>query len=74
MANRKNFGKIQEVIDTPDLISVQLESFREFLQAETDPDNRETRGLQEAFNEIFPIKSFDENCVLNFSKYEIVVH
>ena len=71
MANRKNFGKIQEVIDTPDLISVQLESFREFLQAETDPDNRATRGLQEAFNEIFPIKSFDENCVLNFSKYEI---
>ena len=71
MAIRQNFGKLEEVIDTPDLISVQLESFREFLQETTDPDSREKRGLQEAFNEIFPIKSFDENCILNFVKYEI---
>ena len=60
MAIRQNFGKLEEVIDTPDLISVQLESFKEFLQEGLNPDNRVNKGLQEAFNEIFPIKSFDE--------------
>ena len=71
MSKRVSYGKLPDVIDIPDLISVQLESFKDFLQADVSPEKRELKGLQEAFNELFPIESFDKNCTLSFVSYEL---
>ncbi|MDD3885935.1 MAG: DNA-directed RNA polymerase subunit beta, partial [Victivallaceae bacterium] len=71
MANRINYGKLRDVLDVPDLIGLQVDSYRDFLQRETAPDKRKNAGLQAVFNEIFPIKSFDKQMSLEFVSYEI---
>ncbi len=68
---RKNFGRIKEVLAPPNLIEVQVDSYKEFLQAEASPDKRANRGLQAVFNEVFPIKSYDERTELRYQHYEI---
>ncbi len=68
---RKNYGKLQDVLDIPDLIQIQLKSYSEFLQIETPPEKRNLQGFQEVFHEVFPIDSFDESCRLEFLSYEI---
>jgi len=71
MVERINFGKLQPVIDMPDLIEVQLSSYAEFLQKDTAPNRRKRVGLQAVFKEVFPIESYDGRYVLDFVKYEI---
>ncbi|MDD3118321.1 MAG: DNA-directed RNA polymerase subunit beta, partial [Victivallales bacterium] len=71
MPDRVNFGKLQEVLEMPDLIGVQIESYRNFLQKDTPPNQRLNQGLQEVFNEIFPIESFDKQLVLEFVSYSV---
>jgi len=68
---RKNFGKIKEIIDPPNLIELQTNSYKEFLQAEVPPSKRRNLGLQAVFTEVFPIESYDGKCVLDFHSYEI---
>ncbi len=68
---RINFGKIKEIIAPPNLIELQTNSYREFLQADQPPSKRKNLGLQAVFTEVFPIKSYDEKCVLDFHSYEI---
>jgi DNA-directed RNA polymerase subunit beta len=70
-AERINFGKIKEVIAPPNLIEVQCDSYREFLQAESAPSKRKNLGLQAVFKEVFPIESYDGKTVLDFHSYEI---
>ncbi len=65
------FGKIEEAIETPNLIEVQLDSYKEFLQEETASDDRLATGLQSVFQEVFPIQSYDEKFTLSFVKYEV---
>lgn len=65
------FGKIEEAIETPNLIEVQLDSYKEFLQEETPSDDRLATGLQSVFQEVFPIQSYDEKFTLSFVKYEV---
>src|SRR5213594_2027561 len=68
---RIKFGKIKEIIAPPNLIELQTNSYREFLQADQPPSRRKNLGLQAVFTEVFPIKSYDEKCVLDFHAYEI---
>src|SRR5579864_8945639 len=68
---RINFGKIKEIIAPPNLIELQTNSYREFLQAETAQSKRKNLGLQAVFTEVFPIESYDGKCVLDFHSYEI---
>jgi DNA-directed RNA polymerase subunit beta len=68
---RVHFGKIKEVIAPPNLIELQTNSYREFLQMEAAPSKRRNTGLQAVFTEVFPIESYDGKCVLDFSTYEI---
>src|SRR5664280_1910384 len=68
---RVNFGKIREIIAPPNLIELQTNSYREFLQAEVAPSKRKNLGLQAVFTEVFPIESYDGKCVLDFHTYEI---
>ncbi len=70
-AERINFGKIKEIISPPNLIEIQVDSYREFLQAEVTPAKRKNLGLQAVFTEVFPIESYDGKCVLGFHNYEI---
>src|SRR6188768_1958841 len=68
---RVNFGKIKEIIAPPNLIELQTNSYREFLQAEIPQSKRKNLGLQAVFTEVFPIESYDGKCVLDFHSYEI---
>jgi len=68
---RINFGKIEEIIAPPNLIELQTDSYREFLQADVPASKRKNLGLQAVFTEVFPIESYDGKCVLDFHSYEI---
>src|SRR5579859_3827974 len=68
---RINFGKIKEIIAPPNLIELQTNSYKEFLQAEIAQSKRKNLGLQAVFTEVFPIESYDGKCVLDFHSYEI---
>ena len=68
---RRNFGKIDAVVDMPDLIGVQTDSYKEFLQWGVPVDKREDTGLQAVFNSIFPIHDFAGRGDLEFIKYEL---
>jgi len=71
VTERVHFGKIKEVIAPPNLIELQTNSYREFLQSEAPPSKRKNVGLQAVFTEVFPIESYDGKCVLDFQSYEI---
>lgn len=71
MADRVVYGKIQEVIDPPNLVEIQKNSYLEFLQADMAPMKRKSYGLQAIFKEVFPIESYDGSCQLDFVKYDI---
>ncbi len=68
---RLYFGDIEEAIETPNLIEVQLDSYKEFLQQDVAPESRVQTGLQSVFREVFPILSYDEKFTLDFVKYEV---
>jgi DNA-directed RNA polymerase subunit beta len=71
MAERINYGKLVDVIAPPDLIEIQTNSYRDFLQQATAPATRDQMGLQAVFKEVFPIESYDGQYALDFAKYEI---
>ncbi len=52
---RKSFAKINKVIDIPNLINIQKQSYEKFLQADVPPEKREDVGLQAVFKSVFPI-------------------
>lgn len=70
---RVSFNDKEDIIDLPNLIEVQVKSYNQFLQANKFPEERESMGLQEIFEEIFPIKSYDEKTVLEFIAYYLGV-
>ena len=71
LANRTSYGKLREVLDIPDLIAVQSESYEKFHQNLVKPSRRKVEGMQEVFQEVFPIESFDQSCALEYVSYEI---
>src|ERR1700755_2272852 len=54
---RKNFGKQKSILEVPYLLAIQLDSYRQFLQAQTPEEKREERGLHAAFRSVFAISS-----------------
>ena len=68
---RKNFGKIETVASMPNLIGVQTDSYKEFLQWGVPTDKRNDSGLQAVFKSIFPIHDFAGRGDLEFIKYEL---
>ncbi len=68
---RINFGKIDHSAIYPDFLDIQLQSFREFFQLETTPDNRQYEGLYQVFKENFPITDARNIFVLEFLDYYI---
>ncbi|MCX7049016.1 MAG: DNA-directed RNA polymerase subunit beta, partial [Candidatus Sumerlaeota bacterium] len=69
---RHTFSLIQEVMAMPYLLETQMHSYREFLQAETPPDQRDRqKGLQEAFCSIYPIQTAGNPTTLEFVEYSL---
>jgi DNA-directed RNA polymerase subunit beta len=71
MIKRRSFAKLKEVYPMPHLLDIQLKSFEEFLQRDIQQTDRASVGLQEAFQEIFPIESFDKRFRLEFVSYTL---
>ena len=67
---RINFAT-SKILDYPDLLEVQLKSFKDFFQLETTPENRKNEGLYQVFQEIFPIEDTRNNYKLEFIDYFI---
>jgi len=66
---RKNFGKIPKIVEIPDLIGVQRDSYSRFLQMDVPPEEREEIGLQSVYKSVFPIKDFTGSASLEFVSY-----
>src|SRR6201986_1273641 len=71
LQSRINFGKIKHLAETPDLLEVQIQSFKEFFQLETTPDKRNIEGLFKVFKENFPITDTRNIFMLEFLDYFI---
>jgi len=69
--SRISFGRIPSVIETPDLLNVQTDSFHRFLQADVPPHRRKKFGLQQVFEMNFPITDARENFLLEFAEYYV---
>ena len=68
---RKNFGTFAKVMDLPNLIETQTNSYSEFLQADLAPEARKKQGLEDVFQSLFPITSVSGNAALEYVSYEI---
>ena len=68
---RKDFGKLPPVIEVPYLLAIQIESYRNFLQASTQADKRKGNGLESAFNSVFPIIANSGNASLEYVSYAL---
>jgi DNA-directed RNA polymerase subunit beta len=67
----RDFGKIEEVLDVPNLTRIQTSSYSRFLQTDVTPDKREKVGLEALLHEIFPIVSYNEEISLEYLDYEL---
>ena len=68
---RKSFGKSFLQTPLPDLIEIQYNSYKEFLQADVAPQNRKNKGLQSVFTSMFPIKDYAGGAELEFVEYNL---
>ena len=71
MPKRYNFGKIPEICEMPHLVELQTKSFADFLQIGVPKSRRKNMGLQEVFQEVFPIESHDGAHKLEFVSYSL---
>jgi DNA-directed RNA polymerase subunit beta len=71
MIKRKSYAKIGECYELPNLLELQLESYREFLQTDVAKSKRKNVGLESAFREVFPIENSDGEYKLEYLSYNI---
>lgn len=69
--NRIDFGTTKIKFEYPDFLDIQVKSFQDFFQLETNPENRSSEGLYKVFTENFPITDARNNFVLEFLDYFI---
>ncbi len=68
---RKDFGKRPSILDVPFLLATQIDSYRNFLQQDQKPGERELKGLEAAFKSVFPIESYSGNAALEYVSYRL---
>ena len=66
---RKSFSKIKSAVEIPDLLDIQIRSFKNFLQDDVPPEKRKAQGLQDVFLSLFPVTDSRENFLLEFVNY-----
>jgi DNA-directed RNA polymerase beta subunit len=67
----RNFGKVGDAMPIPNLIAIQVDSYKRFLQAEVSQEKRTPTGLEGLLREVFPITSYDENISLEYQLYDL---
>ncbi|WP_201260258.1 DNA-directed RNA polymerase subunit beta [Blattabacterium punctulatus] len=70
-AERITFASVKKQVEYPDLLDIQIKSFKDFFQLDTKPENRKNEGLFKAFTENFPISDARNSFVLEFKGYSI---
>ena len=68
---RKDFGRLAEPLEFPNLLAIQTESYSKFLQVDVPPAKREDVGLHAAFNSVFPINAINQAASLHYVAYEL---
>jgi len=68
-SGRISFSKIPDVMEVPNLLAIQLESYSNFLQANADPEKRKNQGLESVFRSVFPIESPKGKYILEYHGY-----
>ncbi|MDA3883478.1 MAG: DNA-directed RNA polymerase subunit beta [Bacteroidales bacterium] len=68
---RISFASIQNKLDYPDFLEIQLKSFSEFFKVDSNPEERKNEGLSAVFNENFPISDTRNNFILEFIDYQL---
>ena len=68
---RKDFRKQAETLPVPYLLATQIDSYRQFLQAEAHPDKRADLGLHAAFKSVFPMMSYSGSAALEYVSYRL---
>ncbi len=66
---RKNFTKIHDTMNMPNLVEIQVQSYEKFLQSLGSVKKRKRQGLESSFCECFPIESVDGTCRLEYDGY-----
>ena len=61
LRERRNYARIHEIVEMPNLIEVQKSSYQWFL----------SDGLREVFNDVSPLQDFTGNLVLEFIDYSL---
>jgi len=67
----RNFSRLMDTEELPNLVEIQTESYRRFLQADAEPTQRKKMGLEALLREVFPIESYDGNMLLEYLHYEL---
>ena len=67
----RNFGKVRETVEVPDLVAIQRNGYERLLQKDLPPTQRKCIGLEALFREIFPIESYDKKMSLEYLSYEL---
>jgi len=68
---RKSFGKRPSILEVPFLLATQIDSYRDFLQVDKKPKERDDMGLHAAFRSVLPIESYSGNAVLDYVSYRL---
>ena len=68
---RKDFGKTMAVVEVPSLLSIQVDSYKEFLQLERARNDLDEKGLHGALKSVFPISSYSGNAALEYVSYRL---
>ena len=68
-SDRITFSHIEELLEVPDLLSIQTKAYQKFLQEFDAPEAREDLGLQAVLNSVFPIEDSHRNYILEFNSY-----
>jgi DNA-directed RNA polymerase subunit beta len=68
---RKNFGKLPSAMDIPYLLSIQVDSYKQFTQVDSSPEERAQQGLHAAFKSVFPIVSYSGKAILEYVSYDL---
>ncbi|MDP2938798.1 MAG: DNA-directed RNA polymerase subunit beta [Candidatus Omnitrophota bacterium] len=71
MIKIKDFSKIRETYPMPNLLEIQTKSYQDFLQLDVAADERKDQGLQEVFQEVFPLESYDRQTRLEFISFAL---
>src|SRR6187200_2887405 len=69
--HRMNLGRVESIVEIPNLIDIQKSSYDKFLQSEQSPRERKELGLESVFRSVFPIKDFDGTSELVYVSYNL---